>query len=83
MLAGVNCLAGDLILGLLGSLSDFSGVKLCEKTTKNNNKKMAYEVIMVYHLHMPLYFLGIFTEYLYFVLMVVICYCHHQKDTFF
>ena len=23
---------------------------------------MAYEVIMVYHLHMPLYFLGIFTE---------------------
>ena len=31
---------------------------------------MAYEVIMVYHLHMPLYFLGIFAEYLYFVLMV-------------
>ena len=28
---------------------------------------MAYEVIMVYHLHMPLYFLGIFAEYLYFV----------------
>lgn len=44
---------------------------------------MAYEVIMVYHLHMPLYFLGIFAEYLYFVLMVLICYCHHQKDTFF
>lgn len=33
---------------------------------------MAYEVIMVYHLHMTLYFLGIFAEYLYFVLMVVI-----------
>lgn len=44
---------------------------------------MAYEVIMVYHLHMPLYFLGIFAEYLYLVLMGVICYCHHQKDTFF
>ncbi len=24
---------------------------------------MAYEVIMVYHLHMPSYFLGTFTEY--------------------
>ena len=23
---------------------------------------MAYEVIMLYHLHMPLYFLGTFTE---------------------
>lgn len=44
---------------------------------------MAYEVIMIYHLHMPLYFLGIFTEYLYFVLMVFNRYCHHQKDTFF
>lgn len=44
---------------------------------------MAYEVIMVYYLHMPLYFLEKFTEYLYFVLMVVICYCHHQKDTSF
>ena len=42
---------------------------------------MVYEVIIVYHLHMPLYFLGIFAEYLYFVLMVLICYCHHQKDT--
>lgn len=83
MLAGVNCLAGDLILGLFKRSSDFSGRRICEETTKNNNKKMAYEVIMVYHLHMPLYFLGIFAEYLYFVLMVLICYCHHQKDTFF
>ena len=24
---------------------------------------MAYEVIMLYHLHMPLYFVGTFTEY--------------------
>ena len=31
---------------------------------------MAYEVIMVYYLHMPLYFLEKFAEYLYFVLMV-------------
>ena len=27
---------------------------------------MAYEVIMVYHLHMPSYFWGTFTEYPYF-----------------
>ena len=26
---------------------------------------MAYEVIMLYHLHMPSYFLGTFTEYPY------------------
>lgn len=26
---------------------------------------MAYEVIMLYHLYMPLYFLGTFTEYPY------------------
>ena len=26
--------------------------------------KMAYEVIILYHLHMPLYFTGTFTEYL-------------------
>ena len=25
---------------------------------------MAYEVIILYHLHMPLYFTGTFTEYL-------------------
>ena len=24
---------------------------------------MAYEVVMLYHLHMPSYFLGTFTEY--------------------
>ena len=53
MLAGVNCLAGDLILGLFKRSSDFSGRRICEETTKNNNKKMAYEVTMVYHLHMP------------------------------
>jgi len=25
--------------------------------------RMAYEVVMSYHLHMPSYFLGTFTEY--------------------
>ena len=29
---------------------------------------MAYEVVMSYHLHMPSYFLGTFTEYPFFVL---------------
>ena len=29
---------------------------------------MAYEVIMVYYLHMPSYFLRTFTEYLYLLL---------------
>ena len=28
---------------------------------------MAYEVVMSYHLHMPSYFLGTFTEYPYIV----------------
>ena len=28
---------------------------------------MAYEVVMSYHLHMPSYFLGTFTEYPYLV----------------
>ena len=28
---------------------------------------MAYEVIILGHLHMPLYFIGIFTEYPYVV----------------
>ena len=79
MLAGVNCLAGDLILGLFKRSSDFFRTSYM----RGNNEKQQYEVIMVYHLHMPLYFLGIFAEYLYFVLMVVICYCHHQKDTSF
>ena len=27
---------------------------------------MAYEVVMSYHLHMPSYFLGTFTEYPYY-----------------
>ena len=31
---------------------------------------MAYEVVMSYHLHMPSYFLGTFTEYPYVVLSV-------------
>ena len=31
---------------------------------------MAYEVVMSYHLHMPSYFLGTFTEYPYFILYV-------------
>lgn len=38
MLAGVNCLAGDLILGLLSDRQTFSGRRICEETTKNNNK---------------------------------------------
>ena len=29
---------------------------------------MAYEVVMLYHLHMPSYFLETFTEYPYFTL---------------
>ena len=28
---------------------------------------MAYEVVMSYHLHMPSYFLGTFTEYPYLI----------------
>ena len=28
---------------------------------------MAYEVVMSYHLHMPSYFLGTFTEYPYYI----------------
>ena len=31
---------------------------------------MTYEVVMPYHLHMPSYFLGTFTEYPFFVLYV-------------
>lgn len=31
---------------------------------------MTYEVIMLYHLHMPLCFLGTFTEYPFFFLTV-------------
>lgn len=31
---------------------------------RENDNKMAYEVIILYHLHMPLYFTGTFTEYL-------------------
>jgi hypothetical protein len=29
--------------------------------------RMTYEVVMPYHLHMPSYFLGTFTEYPYLV----------------
>ena len=29
---------------------------------------MTYEVVMPYHLHMPSYFLGTFTEYPYFIM---------------
>ena len=31
---------------------------------------MAYEVVMSYHLHMPSYFLGTFTEYPYMALLI-------------
>lgn len=55
MLAGVNCLAGDLILGLLSDHQTFPDVVYARKQRKTTIK-MAYEVIMVYHLHMPLYF---------------------------
>ena len=37
-------------------------IRVYEKIQKNDNK-MAYEVIVLGHLHMPLYFLGTFTEY--------------------
>ena len=33
---------------------------------------MAYEVVMSYHLHMPSYFLGTFTEYPYLIVV------HHK-----
>ena len=42
-------------------------IRVYEKIQKNDNK-MAYEVIVLGHLHMPLYFLGTFTEYPYFYL---------------
>ena len=32
---------------------------------------MAYEVVMSYHLHMPSYFLGTFTEYPYLVAILI------------
>ena len=32
---------------------------------------MAYEVVMSYHLHMPSYFLGTFTEYPYETVLVI------------
>ena len=32
---------------------------------------MAYEVVMSYHLHMPSYFLGTFTEYPYFKVLLL------------
>ena len=32
--------------------------RIFKKTQKNGNEKMAYEVIMVYQLHMPTYFEG-------------------------
>ena len=34
---------------------------------------MAYEVIILYHLHMPLYFTGTFTEYLPFRHYKIFC----------
>lgn len=37
-------------------------IRVYEKIQKNV-KKMAYEVIILCHLHMPLYFPGTFTEY--------------------
>ena len=40
---------------------------------------MAYEVVMSYHLHMPSYFLGTFTEYPY---LFFIRYGLHEKHGF-
>ena len=37
-------------------------IELCEKARKMAIR-MAYEVVMPYHLHMPSYFLETFTEY--------------------
>ena len=34
---------------------------------------MAYEVVMSYHLHMPSYFLGTFTEYPYLKSEIFVC----------
>ena len=34
---------------------------------------MAYEVIILGHLHMPLYFLGTFTEYPYVIFIIFVC----------
>ncbi len=36
---------------------------------------MAYEVIILGHLHMPLYFLGTFTEYPYVIRLYYVCLC--------
>ena len=33
---------------------------------------MAYEVVMSYHLHMPSYFLGTFTEYPYVTYLILL-----------
>jgi len=42
---------------------------------------MAYEVVMSYHLHMPSYFLGTFTEYPYLLpLLVVISLMYNPKE---
>ena len=35
---------------------------------------MAYEVVMSYHLHMPSYFLGTFTEYPYLDKIQIKCF---------
>ena len=42
--------------------------------------RMAYEVVMSYHLHMPSYFLGTFTEYPYgdAILEIVYAYCKEK-----
>lgn len=40
---------------------------------------MAYEVIMLYHFHMPLYVLEIFTEYLYFTVPLSITVNRHLR----
>ena len=39
---------------------------------------MAYEVIILGHLHMPLYFLGTFTEYPYFIFCFIVYYRNHS-----
>lgn len=38
---------------------------ICSTAYKEMTIKMTYEVIILGHLHMPLYFIGTFTEYPY------------------
>ena len=47
---------------------------------------MAYKVIILYRLYMPSYFLGTFTEYPYYILILALTllffYQHNQRSAF-